>query len=83
MSQSHKQRYQDQTRATEIIYIKHVRMMNDTFFAVVGNCSRKTRFSAVLGLLFLTGAGQPSPLQREKYSKLIKLGHPLVLDFTI
>lgn len=57
--------------------------MSDTFFAVVGNCSRKTRFSAVLGLLFLTGAGQPSPLQREKYSKLIKLGHPLVLDFTI
>ena len=57
--------------------------MNDTFFAVMGNCSRTTRFSAVLGLLFLMGAGQPSPLQREKYFKLIHLGHLLVLDFTI
>ena len=83
MSQSHRHRYQDQTRATKIIYLKLVRTMNDTFFAVVGNCSRKTRFSAVLGLLFLTGAGQPSPLQREKYFKLINLGQPLVLDFTI
>ena len=83
MSQSHRHRYQDQTRATKIIYLKLVRTMNDTFFAVVGNCSRKTRFSAVLGLLFLMGAGQPSPLQREKYFKLIHLGHLLVLDFTI
>ena len=83
MSQSHRHRNRDQTRATEIIYVKLVRMTNDTFFAVVGNCSRKTRFSAVLGLLFLTGAGQPSPLQREKYFKLINLGQPLVLDFTI
>ena len=58
-------------------------MMNDTFFAVVGNCSRKTRFSAVLGLFSLTGDKQPSPLQHEKYFKLIHLGHLLVLDFTI
>ena len=58
-------------------------MTNDTFFAVVRNCSRKTRFSAVLELLSLTGAEQPSPLQRENYFKLIHLGHLLVLDFTI
>lgn len=83
MSQSHRHRGRDQTRATKIIYIKLVRMMNDTFLAVVGNCSRKTRFSAVLGRLSLTGAEQPSPLQREKYFQLIHLGHLLVLDFTI